>query len=261
MERLSVASARATGHDLTIFSYEPEKLRREGLDASIEDAREILSDPDLASLNARLPSYFVDWFRVEAMARPPDLGAWVDLDVVFLKTLPQDEYLFGWERHDLIGAAIARLPINSPVLDEYLRFCRRRPIAHLPPWWSLHKKMRFALKQFRRALRGQQQLKPYHGLDYPYGPPMLTHLLEKHSLTALAKDRNVFYPGNYEMERLATTSDVASFTTPDTVAVHLWRQLYRRKVGVTYPDPESWLAQKCNELGVTRTQTERHLEY
>jgi hypothetical protein len=201
-------------------------------------------------LNARLPSYFVDWFRVEAMARPPDLGAWVDLDVVFLKTLPQDEYLFGWERHDLIGAAILRLP-NSPVLDAYLRSCRRRPITRLPPWWSWHKRMKFTLKQFRRALRGQERLKAYHGLDFPYGPPMLTHLLQEHGLIGLAKDRSVFYPGGYETERLASASAVASFATQDTVAVHLWRQLYRRKVGVTYPNPETWLAQRCRELGVT----------
>lgn len=247
LERLSAASAKATGHNLTIFSYEPCKVREEGLDAAIEDASEIFRDNRaFQQMKARFPAYFSDHFRVEGLAQ--GRGTWVDLDLIFLKTLPADPYLFGWHiKPDLISNAVLRLPADSLMLNDYLKMCRSRPIRRLPPWWPKRKQAAYMANQAWRKVKGHAVQLPFE-MAFPYGPPMLTHLLHKHGLATLAKEPNVFYPPIPEFKVLVTTAALSDFATDETIAIHLWRHAYRRYNGQALPEKGCWLGQKYREF-------------
>jgi hypothetical protein len=244
MERLSVASSQAVGHDLTIFSYEPERLRREGLDARIQDAREVLFDASLGPLQQNKPDHFSDHFRVEGLHKR--LGVWLDLDLVFLRPLPDQPYIFGWEGATSINGAVLGLPADSGVLADYLALCRQRPVQQVAPWWPLRKKMSRTLKVISKRLRGRP-ITPMH-----YGPEAVTHFISANNLADRAAQMDVYYPapppplGAHFVE----PGGVEAYLTPETRTVHLWHSLYRRRFGDAPPPPETWLGKKCREFGV-----------
>lgn len=243
IERLSIASSLSVGHELTIFSYEPNELRRQGLGTRIEDAREVLFDPRLGPLQANKPDHFSDHFRVEGIAK--GFGVWTDLDIVFIKALPDEPYIFGWFE-DFINGAILYFPEDSAMLADYLALCRKRPVSYVAPWWPWHQKAARYLKLFGKKIRGRPIL-PMH-----YGPPAVTHLVHKHNLTAHAAAADVYYPtpgpraGRYYVE----AGGLEPFLTPRTRAVHLWRSVFVRHYGQAPPPADSWLGKKCQEFGV-----------
>jgi hypothetical protein len=246
MERLSAASAMATGHELIVFSYGHERLRQTGLEAQIEDAREVFSDPSLDSLRGSLPDHFVDHFRLEGLAKA--IGTWVDLDVVYLSRIPSATYLFGWEQTRLIGAGVLQLPPRSAVLADYLAICRRRPVSRVPPWLSWRQRAHRTAKYWVKGRLGQ----PLPGL--PYGPQALTHLARKHGLTALALSPSVFYPiAPREVSRFAADDDaVESTISGDTITVHLYRSDLVKHGLDAFPTAGTWLGKKCREFAINR---------
>jgi len=244
MQRLSVASAVATGHDVTVFSYEPKQLRSELTGASIEDAREVMDDPALSAMTAKLPDHFSDHFRVEALAK--GLGTWADLDIVFLRPVGTEHYLLGDDKNEVCNA-ILKLPENSPILADYLAMCRHRPIRYIMPWWTPRKKALMTWKRFEKWMRG----KPPPRLQY--GPPMLTHLAAKHDLGGLISPQEVFFPVPSTKAYVALFSQgnsIESFLTERTRTVHLWSQYYKAVVGTDRPEADTWLGRQCDELGV-----------
>jgi hypothetical protein len=241
IERLSAASAVATGHDLTVFSYEPEKLRAEGLNAVIEDAREILpGGPDGIH-----PSHFSDHFRVEGLAR--GLGAWADLDLIFIKSLPADDYLFGWQSPGRICGAVLRLPKDSAVLNSYLELCRRGPLVdYVMPWFPWHLKLRRHIRSSINTLTGGRKLAP------KYGPVALTHFIEQHDLVHLTKSQKVFYPIASDKSVLATVlrdGAVEHLVGPETVCVHLWRSMYQDLHGPDAPRT-GWISKQLSRYSL-----------
>jgi len=246
MERLSCASAVATGHDVTIFSYAPAALRGQGLAAQIEDAREVLDAPELSCINERVPDHFSDWFRVEGLAR--GRGTWFDLDMLLLKPLGAEDYLMAWEQAGSICGAVLRLPPGSPVLDDYLAFCRKRPITFAPPWYPLHTRMHMQWKCVEKWLTG----KPPPRLHY--GPAALTHFVMARGMIVKVMPQDVYYPFSprrlAEMRILVDGDAVTGYLAPATRAVHLWRSLYKRENGMGLPPRDSWLGRRVAEYGV-----------
>lgn len=237
-----MASAIATGHNLTIFSYEPGKLRTEGLGVAIEDAREILP----ANANGTEASHFSDHFRVEGLAR--NLGIWADLDLVFLKTMPADGYLFGWQTPGRICGAVLRLPSDSAVLNSYLKLCRKGPLVdYVMPWFPWHLKVRRHMRAGYKALVGGRAPAP------KYGPVALTHFVEQHGLKHLTKDQKVFYPIPSDKKLVASILNdgvIESLLSPETVCVHLWRSLYRDIHGPDAPK-SGWISQRLKDYDLT----------
>jgi len=244
MPRLTVASAVATGHDVTVFSYEPKLLRRELPGVRVEDAREVLDDPALTEMNARIPDHFSDHFRVEGLAR--ELGAWVDLDVVFLRAIGSEDYLLGDDNGEICNAVL-KLPANSAMLADYLTLCRRRPIRYLMPWWTPRKKALMTWKRIEKKLRG----KPPPRLQY--GPPMLTYLTGKHQMRSAVASQEVYFPVPCSKANVAAFADgdrVEEFLTPNSRTVHLWSQYYSKVLGSDRPHPATWLGRQCAELAI-----------
>jgi hypothetical protein len=180
MERLSVASAIATGHDVTVFSYEPQALAQQGLGCRIADAREILEDRHLDHLRSTMPAHFSDLLRVEGIAK--GLGTWIDLDIIMLRPMPEEEYLFGWETNKQICNAVLRLP-KGRMLDDYTAFCRERPITRNIPWAAWHSRVGRSIKINVNPLVGKHQPQP------KYGPAALTHPRRTRFFTPLPQTR------------------------------------------------------------------------
>src|SRR3982074_155733 len=86
LEQLSLKSAVAVGHPMTLYSYTPESLRGVPEGVELRDASEVMprervvgySDTGAFQLGA-------NFWRYAMLAK--DLGYWVDVDFYFLKPL------------------------------------------------------------------------------------------------------------------------------------------------------------------------------
>ena len=235
MERLSVASCLATGHDLTVYSHNPAALSHDGLGCKIGDAGEIMFEPTLEPMRRDFPAHWADHFRIEGLGKA--LGTWVDLDLIFLKPLPGNEYIMGWESDDSICNAVLRLPMG-PRLAEYRAICRRRPAAFNMPWMPLKKRLKRQMKRVTRTLQGRLPPAPL------LGPTTLTHLVHKHGVAREARAMPVFYPvpiSRDNIRRFGEPGFIESFIRPETVAVHLWSNVYRRVYDMAMPPADGWL--------------------
>ncbi|HET6390942.1 hypothetical protein [Hyphomicrobium sp.] len=243
LERLSVASAIATDHELTVYTYGDRGALSSALGCRVEDAGKITrADPALAELRATMPAHFSDHFRLEALAQ--GLGTWTDLDVIFLKHLPDDPYLFGWQGRGRLGNSLLRIPAGSELLRQYLSFCRKRPmVRYVMPWHSTRQKIARTLKA------ATAKIAPFTGVPDPepkYGPDALTHFASATNVISLAKPERVIYPLPCQdsiIRRADEPGVIDSMIAADTLCVHMWRSTYWR------PLPKSgWVAKQWGRL-------------
>jgi len=241
MERLAVASAQAVGHEITVYSPIPGLLAHEGrLGCKIMHGREVFDDPSLERLRTEHPAHYTDHFRLAGLQQ--GLGTWIDLDLIFLKPLPEDSYIYGWEAAGSINNAVLRLPEASAVLAEYRAFIATRPFN--VPWHPLSDRIRRRIKQVTHPLQGKKQVAP------TLGPPVLTRFLTRHGLHRLAKAQDVFYPVAYgDVKRLHEPGFVEERLTPRTIAVHLWHSRFRKVYGPDMPSI-SWLQAQAARLSL-----------
>ncbi len=111
VEQLSLLSAMAQGHQFKLHSYTPEKLGGVPRGVEVCDASDVMPKEMLISyaecengvaLGANL-------WRYHMLAQ--GLGAWCDLDLVFLKPLDlSKEYILGWEYEGWINNAVLYAP-------------------------------------------------------------------------------------------------------------------------------------------------------
>lgn len=86
MERLSIATALAQGHPVTIFSYRPETLEGVPDGVQVRNAAEVMNDRRRVCLfEGKFKALGSDFFRYELFAQ--QLGYWMDLDVILLRPL------------------------------------------------------------------------------------------------------------------------------------------------------------------------------
>jgi hypothetical protein len=230
MERASVQSALNMGYDVTVYSFQPTDLMGQGL-GKIADARDLMNAPMLERFRKQLPAHFSDLFRVEGLSH--GCGTWFDLDVIFLKPLPETPYLFGWENDKTICNAVLRLPIGCPMLAEYRDLCRAGGTHRAPPWYPWHKRINRHVKGIIREWQGRPRPLPM------LGPRTLTYLVHKHGLEELAYDQPMFYPVRPERElvnRMREWSGVGPYIKPDTVCIHLWRSFWHQCHGTAAPN-------------------------
>ena len=160
VERCSAASMAAHGLKLTVFTPHVALVRSSGLVADVRDAREVLDDPSIDWLLASRADYWSDIFRVEGLAL--GRGAWVDLDLIFIKPLPQQDYLIGRNGRG-INNAVLKLPVGSPALTDYLSLCRQRPLPLVAPYQSWPCRILSHLDIARKRLLGRRLPPPALG--------------------------------------------------------------------------------------------------
>jgi hypothetical protein len=121
MERLSIASFLANGHDYHLYCYDEPAGVPAGAEA--RDARAILPESEIATF--RCAQQFSDWFRIALLLKK---GGWhSDLDNVCLRPLDlSSDYVFYRDYDEItISLALAKAPAGSPLLQHCYDFIDR----------------------------------------------------------------------------------------------------------------------------------------
>ena len=242
LERLSIASAQAVGHQVTLYSYDHRNLSGvpEGVD--VRDACEVMSDPRRTRLfEGNFKALGSDFFRYEMLHK--QLGYWSDLDVIFLRRLQfEGDYVFGWENNGVsVNNAVLRLPPGE-ILDELRNI---PPENWCPPFFGPRRKFLYHWKR----MRGPVTLE-----ELPWGatgPAMLTYLAKRYGVIDQAQPRQVFYPIPYaEADLIFGDADaVEALLSHDTVTIHMWNSRLRHLLD-SPPPPGSYVARLCRQLDV-----------
>lgn len=243
LERLCLASAKATGHDFTLWSYEPEKLQGVPPGTDLRDAADVMPrDRLLRYRDSGSVALGANLWRIELLAK--GLGCWVDMDFIFLGGLRAHEgFLFGIEHADSINNAVIYAPPHSALVSDLQGLLRAdRP----PPWWGPRNRLKYYWWRMKKGAMGLD--------DFPwgtFGPGMLTYAIRKNGLFGHAQSADVFYPVRYQdAQKLYEPAHVVeAMLTDRTLAIHMW---HSRLQGLrdAPPPPDSFMARMCERFGV-----------
>jgi hypothetical protein len=249
LERLCVRSMREAGHDITVYSTDPEALLREGLGATqIHPAGDVIADDHSAHRyrQARAFHHFADVFRLELVRQ--DKGVWVDLDCLMLKAItPKDDYLFGRFNAEWLNNAVLMMPKDSAMLADYYAGITAVPFRM--PWSTPQRRLRRNLA----ILLGEALPDPKARTNI--GPRALTYYAKKHGLFGRAEPPPVFYPVQSAEARVLVEADdraAQALVTEATAVVHTWHGNLRHHHALAQPPPpSSYLGQAWARLGMT----------
>ena len=150
IERLCVQSALATDHGFRLFSYSPDELQGVPSGVELRDAAEIMprdklitySDTGAVALGA-------NFWRYHLLSK--GFSPWCDMDLLFLREFPKDDYVFGWEHAGWINNAVMAAPADSPFVHDLIHL--PKPNSR-PPWFGPKRSLLFYLRRLRgRAYR------------------------------------------------------------------------------------------------------------
>jgi Alpha 1,4-glycosyltransferase conserved region len=134
MERLTMASFVANGHEFHLYCYEePEGDLPEGV--MIRDARDVLPPSWQCRDSRGSLSGFANLFRYKLLY---DRGGWwVDMDIVCVSPFDfADEYVFALEPDQTIGNDVIRVPPGS----DMMQYAWDRSRRYGPRPWPLPRK-------------------------------------------------------------------------------------------------------------------------
>lgn len=247
LERLCLASAKQTGHEFTLWSYDPENLAGVPAGTEVRDAAEVMPqerllryrDSGSVALGANL-------WRIELMAK--GLGCWVDMDFIFLKPFDfGSDYLFGLEYEGWINNAVIYAPADSALVHDLQTIPTPNTV---PPWWGPKRRLKFYWQRFREG--------PVELEDYPWGTfsaGLLTHAIKKNGLMGHAQNPDVFYPVRYKdaLALYEPSGVVEAMVSENTRAVHMW---HSRLQGLrdAPPAPGTFIDKMCRRFDVDATQ-------
>lgn len=243
LERLCLASAKATGHRFTLWSYDPNALEDVPEGTELRDAAEIMPqkrllryrDSGSVALGANL-------WRIELLAK--GLGAWVDMDFIFLRTIDfASDYLFGLEYEGWINNAVIHAPQGSALVRDLQTIPRANMI---PPWWGPKNRAKFLWRRFRE---GTIELE-----DYPWGTfsaGLLTHAIKRNRLLGQAQAPGIFYPVRYKdaLALYEPACHVEAMVNEETRGVHMWHSRLKGLKDAP-PAPGSFIDKMCRRFDV-----------
>ena len=245
LERMCIASMSVTGHQLTIYSYEPEKAKRSGVQAKFLDAKEIIGTdhPYFTFLNIK-PALFSDVMRYELLLRSK--GFWVDLDLLFMRQAPHSQELvaaFEHEAKKIVNGAALFMPSDSRLLLELVKFCETRPV--MAPWWPLKLKVKH-----RAWVALSRPIPPEECQWGIFGPKAISHFVRELGMSSQVLPSVSFYPVPWKNadELTDPNAGIERWITSDTYAVHLWANSLRKRLKGGPPHPNSFLGRKAREL-------------
>lgn len=247
MERLCVRSMRNAGHPVRIYSYLPDALYKEGLDAEIADARDVVPEDHPINRYRQVGRFALmsNLFRLELQRQ--SLGIWADLDCLFVRPLvPQSPYVFGLVAGPKLNGAVLGLPAGAPMVEDYMSAITAVPLR--TPWATVRRRLWRDLE----IMAGYPMPPP--SVQTNIGPRALTYFAIKHGVHKFAVPRDVFYPvGTTDAHILVDRDDrkARAAMTENTVIVHLWHgQL--KKVDLLRPIPPrtSFVGQAMSEYAI-----------
>jgi mannosyltransferase OCH1-like enzyme len=209
MERMSIASFLATGHEYHLYVYDDVKGIPEGV--LVHDANEILPASMIFQYkHSKSYAGFANFFRYQLLLTKG--GWWVDTDVICLKPFSfPDEYVFACEEHKGVQIAnngIIKAPVASEVMEYAVGICRSKDPEQLT-WGET-------------------------------GPRLLDEAIHRFSLEKYAKPHRFFCPLGFEEWVEVLDANAKPIFDQSTYAVHLWNEMWRRenrdKNGQYHPD-------------------------
>ena len=198
MERLSISSFLAHGHQFDLYTYGPLGGIPNGV--RLRDAAEILPR-DRVFLYRDYPSYagFANFFRYKLLLERG--GWWVDLDAVCLRPFDFDqEYVFASEG-DALGRYVPtngfiKAPAGCPLMAELWQICQARDPTQIS-WGET-------------------------------GPFLIQQNIGRFGLEAYVQDFSVFCPIHY-FQWQEVLDPTGTWAFPDsTRTIHLWNEMWRR---------------------------------
>lgn len=192
MERLSVASFVANGHDVHVYAYDDLAELLPG--AVVKDARAIIPRKRAVFRDSHgLFSGFADMFSYKLLLERG--GWWVDLDTVCLRPFDlSEDFVFATEPDLTVAHGVMRVPPQSEVMryayDRCVKLGRRRR------QWGV------------------------------MGPALLAEAVEACGLESHAVHHRVFIPYDWpDWADLIDPNREWEFE-PETRAIHLWNKLW-----------------------------------
>lgn len=198
MERVSLASFLASGHEYHLYVYDEVRRIPEGV--VVKDAGEILPASSVFEYS-EFKSYagFSNFFRYKLLLERG--GWWADADLVCLRPFDfQEEYVFsselGRDGSEVVNAGVLKSPAGSEAMAFAWETCRAKDTAALV-WGET-------------------------------GPRLVAETVRRFSLERCVQPYHVFCPVTLvEWEKMLEPRAAWAFDET-TRAVHLWNEAWRR---------------------------------
>jgi len=240
LERLCLASVRAAGHRIELYTTDVAALRGEGLAEDVFDVRDVMDVGSAERLyldGGHLPLFSdIVRLRLQKLGR----GMWADCDCLFLAPVAiSSPVILGWYPTGRAGNSVIYLERGSPLLDDYYAGVTKVPLD--VPWAT-------------RRVRLWRRLEAFVGHKLPsnpgrmaIGPRALTYFVEKHGLAASLLPASVFYPvAQADCIELVNPDDriVSNMLRDDSLMVHAWHTNLKNAGALRdLPPPTSYLGQ------------------
>jgi mannosyltransferase OCH1-like enzyme len=198
LERLSIRSFLAHGHDFHLYTY--QAVDRVPPGTVMKDAREILPESRIFRY-WKHPSYagFANFFRYKLLSERG--GWWVDTDVICLRPFDfADDHVFGAEWTSDGGSTPSSGFLKAPAGSDALAFAWARCLEKDPA----------------ELTWGET------------GPRLVAEAIRRYDLDGSVQNPDTFAPLPYQdWERVLDPLD--RFEIPSTShAIHLWNEMWRR---------------------------------
>lgn len=191
LERLSMASFLAHGHEYHLYTYGHVEGVPPGI--IVRDGNDVLTSDWLFRDSRGTFAGFSDFFRYKLLLASG--GWWVDTDMVCLKPFDfEPEYVLANEPDLTVGSAVMKVPARSELIARAWEACAGMDRTSFE-WGAA-------------------------------GPRLLIGLVERLGLTDLALEPNVFFPVDWGDWRRMLDPAVTWVFAPSTRAIHLWSSMW-----------------------------------
>jgi mannosyltransferase OCH1-like enzyme len=199
MERLSISSFLANGHQYHLYVY--EHVKNVPKNTVVFDAADVLPYSAVFQYQ-RYKSYagFSNFFRYKLLLEKG--GWWADTDIVCLRPFDfPDEYVFSSEMDqgvEVVTTGVLKAPPRSEVMAYAWSVCESKE-PQLLAWGET-------------------------------GPGLLSQAVTKLRLEAYKKEHHVFCPLPYhDWRKLLEPGNGGRDQDPGTYSIHLWNEMWRRE--------------------------------
>ena len=186
LERLCLASVRAAGHRIELYTTDVVALRGEGLADDVFDVREVMDVGSAERLyldGGHLPLFSdIVRLRLQKLGR----GMWADCDCLFLAPVEiNSSMILGWYPTGRAGNSVIYLEPGAALLEDYYSSVTKVPLD--VPWATrrvrLWRKLEVFVGHTLSSNPGRMAI----------GPRALTYFVEKHGMAEALLPASVFF--------------------------------------------------------------------
>lgn len=216
LEQLCLKSFADAGHHTTLYSYShidnvPDNVHQAPADDIFP------AEPMYRHARTGSPAIHADLFRLNMLKKTNKI--WVDADVYCYRPFDfKSNFVFGWEKPNLVCNAVLGLPKNSKALNDMIAFFKDEYAIGpwLKPW------------QQRELAQERDDGNPVHMTSQNWGftgPAAVTYFLQESGEIQHAHNEQTFYPVSFKHRNhmIMGKFDIEKDNlTDDTHGVHFW---------------------------------------